>query len=88
MIFYQQIFRNFTGSLGHSTGWGRYQFYAFFATGLIINALGQMLFMTNIDELTDMIRTGESRLPAVEADRHAIPRLAKADRVVLVGQLF
>jgi ABC-2 type transport system permease protein len=58
VIFYQQIFR-FTGSLGRETGWEKYQFYAFFSTGLIINALGQMLFMTNIDELTDMIRTGE-----------------------------
>jgi ABC-2 type transport system permease protein len=58
VIFYQQIFR-FTPSLGHQTGWEKYQFYAFFSTGLIINALGQMFFMTNIDELTDMIRTGE-----------------------------
>jgi ABC-2 type transport system permease protein len=56
VIFYQQIFR-YTGTLGQS-GWGRYEFYAFFSTGLIINALGQMLFMTNIDEFTDMIRTG------------------------------
>jgi ABC-2 type transport system permease protein len=58
VIFYQQIFR-FTGSLGSQTGWEKYQFFAFFSTGLIINALGQMLFMTNIDEFTDMIRTGE-----------------------------
>lgn len=58
IVFYQQIFR-FTPSLGQQTGWEKYQFYAFFSTGLIINALGQMLFMTNIDELTDMIRTGE-----------------------------
>jgi ABC-2 type transport system permease protein len=61
VIFYQQIFRqlNLPGSSGMLSGWGRYEFYAFFSTGLIINALGQMLFMTNIDELTDMIRTGE-----------------------------
>jgi ABC-2 type transport system permease protein len=58
VVFYQQIFR-FTPSLGLQTGWEKYQFFAFFSTGLIINALGQMLFMTNIDELTDMIRTGE-----------------------------
>jgi ABC-2 type transport system permease protein len=58
VIFYQQIFR-FTGSLGDKTGWHRYEFYAFFSTGLIINALVQMFFMTNIDEMTDMIRTGD-----------------------------
>jgi ABC-2 type transport system permease protein len=58
VVFYQQIFR-FTSSLGQQTGWEKYQFYAFFSTGLIINALVQMLFMTNIDEMTDMVRTGE-----------------------------
>jgi ABC-2 type transport system permease protein len=58
IVFYEQIFR-YTPSLGQRTGWEKYQFLAFFSTGLIINALGQMLFMTNIDELTDMIRTGE-----------------------------
>jgi ABC-2 type transport system permease protein len=58
VVFYQQIFR-FTPSLGLQTGWEKYQFFAFFSTGLIINALGQMLFMTNIDEFTDMVRTGE-----------------------------
>ena len=58
VVFYQQIFR-FTPSLGQQTGWEKYQFFAFFSTGLIINALVQMLFMTNIDELTDLIRTGE-----------------------------
>ncbi len=61
VIFYQQVFRQLDqpGSSGLLSNWGRYEFYAFFATGLIINSLGQMLFMTNIDELTDLIRTGE-----------------------------
>ena len=57
VIFYQRIF-HYTPLLGDS-GWGRYQFYAFFATGLIINSLAQVLFMTNIDEFTDIIRTGD-----------------------------
>ena len=35
------------------------EFFAFFATGLIINAVVQMFFMTNIDELTDLVRTGD-----------------------------
>ena len=30
----------------------------FFATGLVINAVVQTFFMTNVDELTDLIRTG------------------------------
>ncbi len=30
----------------------------FFATGLVMNSVVQMFFMTNVDELTDLIRTG------------------------------
>ncbi len=57
VVLYLQVFR-FTNSIGDHTGWGRYEFYAFFSTGLIVNALAQMFFMTNIDEFTDLIRTG------------------------------
>jgi ABC-2 type transport system permease protein len=57
VVFYQRIF-TYTGVLGN-TGWGKYEFFAFFATGLIINTLAQMFFMTNIDEFTDLIRTGD-----------------------------
>ena len=45
-------------SIGKNSGWEQYQFYVFFATGLIMNAVVQTFFMTNIDELTDLIRTG------------------------------
>ena len=57
VVFYQRVF-TYTGALGNS-GWSKYEFFAFFATGLIINASAQMLFMTNIDEFTDLIRTGD-----------------------------
>ena len=57
VVLYMQVFR-FTDSIGKGTGWEQYQFYVFFATGLIVNALVQAFFMTNIDELTDLIRTG------------------------------
>ena len=57
VILYLQVFR-FTNSIGKDSGWGEYQFYVFFATGLVMNSLVQTFFMTNIDELTDMIRTG------------------------------
>ena len=58
VILYLQVFR-FTNSIGEHTGWERYPFYVFFATGLVMNALVQTFFMTNIDELTELIRTGE-----------------------------
>ena len=57
VILYLQVFR-FTNSIGKNTGWEQYQFYVFFATGLIMNSVMQTFFMTNIDELTDLIRTG------------------------------
>jgi len=57
VVFYLLVFR-YTKSIGDNTGWGRYEFYVFFATGLFINSLVQTFFMTNVDELTDLIRTG------------------------------
>jgi ABC-2 type transport system permease protein len=53
-ILYLQVYR-FTDSVG---GWSKYEFFAFFATGMVMNAVVQAFFMTNIDELTDLIRTG------------------------------
>ncbi len=57
LAFYLLVFR-YTSSIGENTGWHQYQFFMFFATSLMINALVQTFFMTNVDELTDMIRTG------------------------------
>ena len=57
VAFYLLVFR-FTNSIGKDTGWEQYQFFVFFATGLVINSLVQTFFMTNVDELTDLIRTG------------------------------
>ena len=57
VILYLQVFR-FSNSIGTDPGWGKYPFYVFFATGLVLNAVMQTFFMTNIDELTDLIRTG------------------------------
>ncbi len=57
LAFYLLVFR-FTNSIGKNTGWEQYQFFMFFGTGLLINSLVQAFFMTNVDELTDLIRTG------------------------------
>ena len=51
------IFR-YTSMIGEDGGWGKYQFFMFFATGLLVNSLVMTLFMTNLDELSDLIRTG------------------------------
>jgi len=55
--FYVLIFE-YTPMLGAGSGWGKYQFFAFLATTLIINSLVQALFMTNADEFGEQIRTG------------------------------
>ncbi|MGA2063618.1 MAG: ABC-2 family transporter protein [Thermoguttaceae bacterium] len=57
LAFYVLIFR-YTPMIGQNTGWGRNEFFLFFATGLLINSTVQTLFMTNADELSDLIRLG------------------------------
>ena len=52
--FYVLIYR-YTTSIA---GWNQYQFFLFLSTGLFINSLVQTFFMTNFDELSDLIRTG------------------------------
>ncbi len=57
LAFYLLVFR-YTASIGKNTGWEEYPFFVFFATSLVINSVVQAFFMTNADELTDLIRTG------------------------------
>jgi len=55
--FYALIFE-YTPSIGADTGWGKYEFFLFLATGLLVNSIVQTLFMTNADEFSELIRTG------------------------------
>jgi ABC-2 type transport system permease protein len=57
LAFYALIF-TYTPSIGPDSGWGKYQFFLFIATGLIINSLVEMLFMTNADQFSELVRTG------------------------------
>jgi ABC-2 type transport system permease protein len=52
--FYLLIFQ-FTD---HIAGWGKYEFFVFIATTMIVNSLVQALFMPNVDEFSELIRTG------------------------------
>jgi ABC-2 type transport system permease protein len=38
--------------------WNKYQFFVFISTSMLINAIVQMFFMTNADEFSELIRTG------------------------------
>jgi len=55
--FYILIFQ-YTPSLGRDTGWGKYEFFVFTGTALMINSLAGMLFMTNADNFGELIRRG------------------------------
>lgn len=59
--FYLLIFK-YTPQLGGDTSpgaaWDKYQFFVFIATGMFINSVVQMFFMTNADEFSELIRTG------------------------------
>ena len=53
--FYLLVFK-FTREL--APGWGKYEFFAFLATTMLINSVVQAFFMPNAEEFSEMIRTG------------------------------
>ena len=59
--FYILIFR-YTAQIGaggsEGAAWDKYQFFVFIATSMFINSVVQMFFMTNADEFSELIRTG------------------------------
>jgi ABC-2 type transport system permease protein len=57
LAFYLLVFQ-FTSEIGAGTGWSKAPFFAFVATGMIINAVVQTLFMPSAEELTELVRTG------------------------------
>src|SRR5215510_10920788 len=59
--FYLLIFQ-YTAQIGDGasagSAWEKHQFFVFIATGMFINSVVQMFFMTNADEFSELIRTG------------------------------
>jgi len=55
--FYILIFE-YTPMIGEGTGWGKYEFFLFLSTTLLINSVVHAFFMTNADEFGELIRTG------------------------------
>ncbi len=54
LIFFTLIF----GNVPEMNGWNRNQFFAFMATGMIINTLIEAFFMPNCANFSELIRTG------------------------------
>jgi ABC-2 type transport system permease protein len=44
--------------IGPNTGWGKYEFFVFLSTTMLINSLVQAFFMPNAEEFSELIRTG------------------------------
>jgi len=55
--FYVLLFQ-YTDEIGRGTGWGKYQFFLFLATTLLITSLVRGLFLGNAVEFSEQIRTG------------------------------
>jgi ABC-2 type transport system permease protein len=59
--FYLLIFE-YTDQIGGGgtagAAWDKHQFFVFIATSMFINSMVQLLFMTNADEFSELIRTG------------------------------
>jgi len=54
LVFFTLIF----GNVQEMNGWNRHQFFAFMATGMIINTLIEAFFMPNCANFSELIRTG------------------------------
>ena len=55
--FYVLVFE-YTPMIGRASGWGKYEFFVFLATALLINSVVEAFFMTNADQFSELIRTG------------------------------
>jgi len=56
--FYVLIFQ-YTTSIGTGpAAWGRYEFFVFIATTMLVNSIVQAFFMPNAQEFSELIRTG------------------------------
>jgi ABC-2 type transport system permease protein len=55
--FYLLIFQ-YTPAIGADTGWGKWEFFAFLATTMLVNSLVQAFFMPNCEDISELIRTG------------------------------
>jgi ABC-2 type transport system permease protein len=77
--FYLLIFYH-TDSIGAGTGWGKWEFFAFLATTMLINSIVQAFFMPNCEEISELIRTGALDFALLKPiDTQFLISLAKVD---------
>lgn len=79
LVFYILIFR-FTPEIGVGTGWEKYPFFIFIATSLLVNSIVEAFFMMNMDELSELVRTGALDFALVKPmDTQFLVSLVKTD---------
>ena len=77
--FYLLIFTH-TNQIGANTGWGKWEFFAFLATTMLINSLVQAFFMPNCEDISELIRTGGLDFALLQPiDTQFLISLAKVD---------
>ena len=77
--FYLLIFHH-TDSIGAGTGWGKWEFFAFLATTMLVNSLVQAFFMPNCEDISELIRTGGLDFALLKPiDTQFVISLAKVD---------
>ena len=70
-------------------GWGKYQYYVFIATSMIINSIVQAFFMPNAEEFSELIRTGNFDFAMLKPiDTQFLISLQKIEWSALANALF
>lgn len=86
--FYVLVFE-YTPMIGRFSGWGKYEFFVFLATTLLVNSLVQALFMTNADEFSELIRNGSLDFALLKPiDTQFLVSLQRIDWSALANFLF
>jgi ABC-2 type transport system permease protein len=86
--FYVLVF-DYTPMIGQNSGWGKYEFFVFLATTLLVNSLVQALFMTNADEFSELIRNGSLDFALLKPiDTQFLVSLQRIDWSAMANFLF
>src|SRR5260221_9893387 len=86
---YYVLIYQYTTTIGEGTGWGKYEFFVFLATGLFVNSIVQAFFMPNCEEFSELIRTGGLDFALLKPiDTQFLISLHKIDWSSLTNLLF
>ena len=71
-----------TSTPSRSPAGTQYPYFVFLATVQFIYSLAEAFFMPNAEEFSELVRTGGLGFRAAQADRHAVARFARENRLV------